>query len=143
MDPDAGDPHDLARFVEAQAPVYAAVVAELGAGRKQSHWMWFVFPQLRGLGSSPTARRYAIASLAEARAYLAHPVLGDRLRDCTRRVLDVHDRTAREIFGEPDDMKFRSCLTLFDQASGEAVFQQARARFFEGRPDARTLALLA
>src|SRR6478672_8846533 len=107
------DPHDLQRFVDAQADVYEDVVDELRAGHKASHWMWFVFPQLRGLGHSPTAQHYGIASLDEARAYLAHPVLGDRLRECTRLVLRVDGRNARAIFGSPDDFKFRSCMTLY------------------------------
>jgi uncharacterized protein (DUF1810 family) len=137
------DPHDLARFVEAQASVYEAVTAELAAGRKRSHWMWFVFPQLRGLGSSPMAQHYAIASLDEAGAYLAHPLLGARLRQCTGLVLDVRGRGVHDIFGSPDDMKFRSCMTLFMQASGEAPFREALRRFFDGRPDQRTIDLLA
>ena len=107
------DPCDLARFVLAQAPVFERVCAELAAGRKDSHWMWFIFPQLKGLGSSPTAERYGIGSLAEARAYLAHPLLGKRLRTCTQLVNRVEGRTAQAIFGYPDYLKFRSCMTLF------------------------------
>lgn len=130
---------DLQRFVDAQEPVYARVIEELKRGRKASHWMWFVFPQLEGLGSSSMAQRYAIASLDEARAYLAHPVLGTRLRECTAFVNAVEGRTALEILGSPDDMKFRSCVTLFREASGEAVFQQALDKYFDGIADPLTL----
>jgi len=137
------DPHDLQRFVDAQTDVYEDVVDELRAGHKASHWMWFVFPQLRGLGHSPTAQHYGIASLDEARAYLAHPVLGDRLRECTRLVLRVDGRNARAIFGSPDDFKFRSCMTLYGFAApDEDVFAQALDRYFGGEPDPRTLELL-
>ena len=137
------DPFNLQRFVEAQAGAYGAALAELRAGRKQSHWMWFVFPQIAGLGSSPTARRSAIASLEEARAYLAHPVLGPRLADCTAAVLGVQGRTAHEIFGSPDDMKFRSSMTLFALADpGAPAFGTALEGYFEGRRDRRTLDLL-
>src|SRR5579871_880297 len=111
------DPHNLARFIAAQHGVYVRVLAELAAGRKESHWMWFVFPQLAGLGSSPTARHYAIASLAEARAYLAHPLLGARLRECTALVIGLEGTTAQAVFGYPDDIKFRSCMTLFAHAA--------------------------
>src|SRR6201996_8486462 len=109
----ASDPYDLKRFVDAQAPVYRTVVDELRGGRKRSHWMWFVFPQLRGLGSSPTAVRYGIASLQEARAYLAHDLLGPRLRECTRLVNEVQNRSIAQIFGSPDDLKLFSSMTLF------------------------------
>jgi uncharacterized protein (DUF1810 family) len=137
------DRHDLRRFVEAQDAVYAEVRAELGAGRKRSHWMWFVFPQLRGLGSSATSRRFAIRSLDEARAYLAHPMLGPRLIECTQLVNSVQDKTAREIFGTPDDVKFRSCMTLFAQASAhEEVFEAALRKYFAGAADERTRELL-
>ena len=112
----APDPYNLKRFVQAQAPVYRSVVEELRGGRKRTHWMWFVFPQLRALGRSATALHYGIASLAEARAYLAHPALGPRLRDCTGLVCAAQGRTIHEIFGSPDDMKFRSCMTLFAAA---------------------------
>src|SRR6059058_6299598 len=111
------DPFSLQRFVDAQEGVFAEVCAELAAGRKESHWMWFVFPQLQGLGSSATARRYALASVEEARAYLAHPVLGARLRECTRLVNGTEGRTIEEIFGYPDYLKFRSCMTLFERAA--------------------------
>ena len=140
--------YDLDRFVKAQEPVIETVLAELASGRKRSHWMWFVFPQLQGLGRSPTAQFYAIASLDEARAYLAHPVLGPRLRRCTETVLRVAGRSANAIFGVPDDKKFHSSMTLFavaaaTAASGDAaLFRQAIDRFFDGRIDAGTLALL-
>jgi len=137
------DPFQLQRFVDAQAPVFETVCAELRAGRKASHWMWFVFPQLRGLGRSAMASAYGIASLDEARAYLAHPLIGPRLRQCTQRVLDVEGRDAHAIFGSPDDRKFRSCMSLFaDVAGGRSVFDAALDRFFDGRPDPATLRLL-
>jgi uncharacterized protein (DUF1810 family) len=137
------DPFDLERFVAAQANVIERVRDELQWGRKQSHWMWFVFPQLAGLGFSPMAQRYAIASLAEARAYLAHPVLGTRLRECTELVLAIDGKSAHDIFGAPDDLKFRSCLTLFAEAApDEIVFNVALEKYFEGAKDPRTLALL-
>ena len=120
----------------------ARVEAELRAGRKTSHWMWFVFPQLAGLGSSVMARRYAIGSLAEAAAYLAHPVLGARLRACASLVLAATDRTAHDIFGAPDDIKFRSSMTLFDAVAPRDLFAAALERFFGGAPDPLTLALL-
>jgi uncharacterized protein (DUF1810 family) len=134
---------DLDRFVQAQEGVIAAVRAELRAGRKQNHWMWFVFPQLRGLGASAMAQRYGIASLAEARAYLAHPVLGPRLRECCTLMLAVPPpRSAHEILGSPDDLKFRSCLTLFSLADpADDLFRRGLDRFYEGRPDPRTIAL--
>lgn len=134
------DPYDLQRFVDAQAAVIDDVLRELRQGRKRSHWMWFVFPQIHGLGSSPTAVRYAITSLAEAKAYLAHPVLGPRLRECTQLVLQVQGRSAREIFGQPDDMKFRSSMTLFARAApDEPLFSEAIREYFDGRLDAPTL----
>ena len=135
---------DLNRFVEAQNPVYAQVCAELAAGAKRSHWMWFVFPQLRGLGHSAMAVHYGLASAAEARSYWQHPLLGARLKECTQLVLAVQRKSALEIFGTPDDMKFRSCMTLFaHSAAGEPVFLGALARYFAGKPDERTLALLS
>lgn len=138
------DPHDLNRFVTAQEPVLAQVRRELGAGQKQSHWMWFVFPQLRDLGHSPVARHYGIASLDEARAYLAHPVLGPRLVECTGLVNAVEGRSAHAVFGNPDDLKFRSSMTLFALADpGERAFRQALDTYFGGAPDPRTEALLA
>jgi uncharacterized protein (DUF1810 family) len=134
------DPFHLQRFVDAQAPVIDRVLDELGRGRKASHWMWFVFPQIAGLGFSGMARRYAIASLDEARAYLAHPVLGPRLRDCAALVVAVQGAPIGDILGYPDDMKFRSCMTLFSRAApGERVFQEALDKYFEGEPDRATL----
>jgi uncharacterized protein (DUF1810 family) len=134
---------DLERFVAAQAPVYATVLDELRAGRKRSHWMWFVFPQLRGLGHSEMARRYAIRDLAEARAYLAHPVLGPRLRECLRLVL-LAPGTAEEILGPIDALKLRSCATLFDRAAdGDPEARAVLERWWSGAPDERTLELLA
>jgi len=140
--PDA-DPFDLQRFVDAQAPVLPEVLEELARGRKRSHWMWFVFPQLRGLGASSMAQHYGISSLAEARAYLAHPVLGPRLRECCELMLAVPSRSAHEILGSPDDLKFRSCLSLFAQAAPQdPLFTRCLARFYDGQADERTLALL-
>jgi uncharacterized protein (DUF1810 family) len=137
------DPYDLQRFVEAQEDIYEQAFDELRDGRKASHWMWFVFPQLRGLGHSPTAVRYGIASLAEARAYLRHPLLGPRLEECTRAVTHVDGRTATQIFGSPDDLKFRSSMTLFQCAAPEeALFGAALRKYFDGEPDSRTLELL-
>lgn len=134
------DPHDLARFVEAQAGIYAEALAELSAGRKRSHWMWFVFPQVTGLGASSMSKRYAIGSEAEATAYLDHPLLGPRLLRCVEAMLAVEARSARDILGSPDDMKFRSSLTLFAAVSpAGSVFHRALDRFFDGLPDARTL----
>ena len=134
---------DLARFVEAQDPVYDDVRAELQAGRKTTHWMWFVFPQLRGLGRSATARFFGIDSAAEAAAYLQHPVLGARLRECVDLVLGVTGRAAIEIFGATDAMKFRSSMTLFATVSpGEALFQRALDQYFDGGPDPLTMAQL-
>ena len=137
---------DLARFVEAQAGTYATALAELRASRKGSHWMWFVFPQLRGLGRSPTAQLYGIANLAEAQAYLAHPLLGARLREATEAVLAIEGRSLHAIFGSPDDLKFRSSMTLFERAEdtgGADLFGRALARYTDGVRDERTLALLA
>jgi uncharacterized protein (DUF1810 family) len=137
------DPFDLQRFVEAQERNYDDALAELKAGRKTSHWMWYVFPQIAGLGSSPMAKAYALGSLAEAKAYLAHPLLGSRLRDCVTAVNAVSGRTAHEIFGSPDDLKFRSSLTLFAEAAPEEpLFRQALAAYFGGEADPRTLAAL-
>ena len=136
------DPHDLRRFVAAQNPVIEQVRRELLAGAKRSHWMWFVFPQLRGLGSSGMAQRYAIASLDEARAYLAHPVLGERLLDCTRLVNAVEGRSLDAIFGSPDDAKFRSSMTLFAATGDGGIFDDALAKYCGGIPDRRTVELL-
>ena len=133
---------DPASFVEAQDAVWPSVVAELGEGRKRTHWMWFVFPQLAGLGSSPMAVQYALGSIGEARAYLAHAVLGARLREATRLMLRHAGRPAEAVLGPIDAMKFRSSMTLFAAAApAEALFGEAIAAFFEG-PDPRTLALL-
>src|SRR5215207_3222337 len=131
--PDA-DPFDLERFVTAQVPVFSAVLDELKAGRKRSHWMWFVFPQLRGLGRSPTAEFYGLGSLDEARAYLAHPLLGPRLILCTETVLTVEGQSLHGIFGLPDDLKFGSSMTLFALAAGESdsVFRRAVDRYCDG-----------
>lgn len=137
------DPFDLERFVRAQDPVFHAIQGELACGRKQSHWMWFVFPQIAGLGFSAMSQRYAIGSRAEARAYLAHPILGPRLIECTRLVLAVEERTINAILGAPDDAKFRSSMTLFGAVSGEPVFGEALARYFAGEPDGATLEILA
>ncbi len=138
-------PFDLDRFITAQEDVIADASAELHAGQKRSHWMWFVFPQLRGLGASPTAQRYGIVDLAEARAYLAHPLLARRLIACTEAVLTIEDRTLHQIFGSPDDMKFGSSMTLFAAAAEQDanVFRQALVRYCDGRIDGRTELLLA
>lgn len=139
----ADDPHNLRRFVEAQDSVIDAVKRELRAGRKRSHWMWFVFPQMDGLGSSRMARRYAISSRAEAEAYLAHPILGPRLRECTELVNDVEGRSANEIFGSPNDLKFRSSMTLFDAVADDPTpFRTALEAYYDGDPDPKTIELL-
>ena len=139
------DPFDLGRFRIAQDPVFETAIAELRAGRKHSHWMWFIFPQLRGLGRSPTANYYGILSLAEARAYLADPILGGRLRIATEAVLGVEGRSVNEIFGSPDDLKLHSSITLFGEAVGssDSLFQTALERYFDGRPDDVTRVLLS
>ncbi len=135
------DPFDLDRFVEAQRRIYAEALAELRRGRKTSHWMWFVFPQIAGLGTSPMARRYAISGLDEARAYVNHPILGARLIECTEVVNAVDGRSALEIFSSPDDLKFRSSLTLFAHAAPDTpIFTDALARYFGGDGDPLTLA---
>jgi uncharacterized protein (DUF1810 family) len=139
----AGDPLGLQRFVRAQDPIIEQVLAELSAGQKRTHWMWFIFPQLRGLGRSATAQFYAIGSLEEARAYLDHAVLGPRLIECTERVNALQGRTLLEIFGTPDDLKFHSCMSLFAEVpDAPAVFTQALAKYFEGARDERTLVAL-
>ena len=137
------DPFELQRFVDAQEPLRQRVRAELRAGRKSSHWMWFFFPQLRGLGKSEMAHRYGISSIEEARAYLAHPVLGPRLREACQLILEVKGRSAYQIFGHPDDVKFRSCLTLFGRAApDDPVFSACLRKYFAGVEDQATLALL-
>lgn len=135
---------DLERFVEAQNRVYDQVMQELQAGRKRSHWMWYVFPQLDGLGHSAMAERYALAGIDEARAYLAHPLLGPRLEACVTALLQHGDKSAREILGSPDHLKLRSCLTLFARAAPDnPLFQFALVQFYDGEPDALTLAMLS
>lgn len=138
------DPFDLGRFVETQAGVHERALAELRAGRKRSHWMWFVFPQLQGLGHSAMAQRYGIGGLDEARAYLAHPLLGARLRECAAAIEGLDSRlSAHDIFGSPDDLKLRSSLTLFARAAGDgSVFGRLLDRYFGGRPDELTVARL-
>jgi uncharacterized protein (DUF1810 family) len=137
------DPFHLQRFVDAQAPVYERVRTELNNGRKQSHWMWFVFPQIAGLGHSAMAQRYAISSLDEAKAYIVHPVLGRRLRECTELVVQADGKSAYEILGSPDDMKFHSCMTLFARAAPqEKLFTDALEKYFGGAEDQATLARL-
>lgn len=134
------DPHNLQRFVEAQEPIYGQVLAELRAGRKRSHWIWFIFPQIAGLGHSSTAQHYAIRSLREAGAYLQHPVLGPRLRECTQLVTRIEGSSIHTIFGSPDDMKFRSSMTLFAKATTDnEPFATALQKYFDGKPDALTL----
>jgi uncharacterized protein (DUF1810 family) len=133
----------LARYIKAQAPVYARALAELKRGHKQSHWMWYVFPQFVGLGHSPMSQAYAIKSLQEARDYLSHPVLGARLRECCQAVMRLDGKTAHEIFHSPDDLKFRSSLTLFAQAApDETLFRDLLDKYFGGKADAATLELL-
>lgn len=133
----------LERFVEAQQPVYATVCQELAAGNKRSHWMWFIFPQMRGLGRSAMAERFGLASAAEAAGYWQHPLLGPRLKACTELMLASQDKSALDILGSPDDMKFRSCMTLFAQVvPAQPVFRRALVQFFGGHADERTLALL-
>lgn len=137
------DPFNLQRFVDAQNAVYETVQAELKCGHKQSHWMWFIFPQIAGLGHSAMSMRYSISSLEEAKAYLNHPILGPRLRECARLVTLVEGRSAYEILGSPDDMKFHSCLTLFSKAApDDQVFRDALEKYFGGQEDSATLARL-
>jgi uncharacterized protein (DUF1810 family) len=139
----SADSFKLQRFLDAQEPVYARALAEIRAGRKESHWMWFVFPQLDGLGSSPMAERYAITSLDEARAYLAHPTLGPRLIEIAEAALSVNGRSASEIFGTPDDLKLRSCATLFAEASPPgSVFERLLEKYHRGEKDEKTSRLL-
>lgn len=137
------DPFDLERFVAAQRSHYVTALAELRAGRKRTHWMWFVFPQMLGLGRSSTSTHYAIRSLEEARRYLAHPALGPRLAECAEALLAVEGRSASDIFGYPDDLKLRSSMTLFAEAAGPgSVFERVLRKYCGGRADARTLELL-
>ena len=133
---------DLQRFMEAQAPVYGTALAELREGRKRTHWMWFVFPQLKSLGRSSMAQFYGLHDLAEPRSYWAHPVLGPRLRECVAATLATPQRSAHDIFGSPDDLKLRSCLTLFEQAASDPCFADGLERFYGGRRDEATQALL-
>jgi len=134
----------LERFIDAQAPIYARALGELRAGQKQSHWMWFIFPQITGLGQSPTSRAYAIQSLDEARAYMAHPVLGTRLRECCQALMNQRNKTAHDIFGPIDAMKLRSCLTLFAEADPQAVlFYNLLEKYFDGDADEATLEILS
>jgi uncharacterized protein (DUF1810 family) len=137
------DPYNLSRFVEAQTHDYDEALSEIRAGRKQSHWMWYVFPQFQGLGTSPTSRHFAIRSAAEAGAYLANPILGPRLLECAETVLRINGRSALEIFGSPDDMKLRSCATLFAAVSpGDSAFHRIIEKYFHGERDQRTIQLL-
>jgi uncharacterized protein (DUF1810 family) len=139
----AEEPHDLARFVRAQESSYEQALTEVRGGRKRSHWMWYIFPQLAGLGFSSTAQFYAVQSLEEARAYLAHPVLGPRLLACAEAALGVEGRTAHEIFGSPDDLKLRSCATLFACVTPpDSVFARLLAKYYRGERDPKTLQLL-
>jgi uncharacterized protein (DUF1810 family) len=141
---DRHDRYALERFVEAQIPVYDAVVDELRSGQKRGHWIWFVFPQLRGLGRSPTAQHYAISSLDEARAYLAHDMLGPRLRECSRLVAAIDGRSVDQIFGWPDNLKLRSSMTLFAHATDDnAEFRAVLDKFFDGEDDPATVELLS
>ena len=140
----ASDPHDLIRFVEAQADNYREALSEIRAGRKRSHWMWYVFPQYAGLGSSPTSRHYAIKSRREAEAYLRHSLLGPRLLESAEAALAIEGRSAFEVFGSPDDLKLRSCATLFAHISPpDSVFERILDKYFDGKPDEKTLALLS
>src|SRR5438552_3226639 len=137
------DPYDLQRFVRAQEHDYEDALSEITSGRKRSHWMWYIFPQFEGLGTSPTSKQYSVKSLSEARAFLAHPVLGPRLLACAEAAVRVDGRSAADIFGSPDDMKLRSCATLFAAVSpAGSVFHRIIDKYFHGEPDARTLRLI-
>jgi uncharacterized protein (DUF1810 family) len=137
------DPFDLDRFVRAQAADYKRALAEIKSGHKRSHWMWYVFPQFAGLGQSPTSQHFAISSLDEARAYLAHPILGPRLSECASALLDVHDKTVHQMFGSPDDLKLKSSATLFALVSpDDSVFHRLLEKYFDGHADERTLTLV-
>jgi len=140
---DRGDPFDLNRFISAQEGIYDRALAELRDGLKRSHWMWYIFPQVEGLGHSPTTRRYSIKSLEEARHYLAHPVLGQRLKESAEAVLAVQGRSAADIFGHPDDWKLQSSMTLFELVSGpESVFGRILDKYYQGKRDTRTLQIV-
>jgi uncharacterized protein (DUF1810 family) len=138
----ASDPHNLSRFVRAQEGVYEQALAEITAGRKESHWMWFIFPQFDGLGYSQISKKYAIKSVAEAEAYVSHPLLGKRLMECVQAALAVEGRTAFEIFHSPDDAKLKSCATLFSHVSPGSAFDQLLDKYFQGERDGMTLRLL-
>ena len=143
MSDNRDDPYDLNRFIEAQEVNYADALSELRAGRKSSHWMWYVFPQLAGLGHSAMSYRYGIRSEDEARAYLAHPILGPRMSECAEAVLAIENRSARDIFGSPDDLKLKSCATLFAHVSPPgSVFERILDRYYSSERDAKTLALI-
>jgi uncharacterized protein (DUF1810 family) len=137
------DPYHLQRFVDAQNPIYANVCEELRRGSKSGHWMWFIFPQISGLGLSEMSKRFAISSLNEAKAFLLHPILGERLQECTRLVNQINERSIHEIFGHPDDLKFWSCMSLFAKATdNNAVFVDALEKYFDGKYDEATLQLI-
>ena len=138
----SGDPFGLERFVRAQAADYDRALSELREGEKRSHWMWYVFPQIEGLGNSPMSHRYSIKSAAEARAYLGHPIVGPRVRECAAVVLSIVGRSALEIFGSPDDLKLRSSATLFARVSDDDVFEQVLTKYFNGQHDSETIRLL-
>ena len=136
----AHDPHDLQRFIDAQRTIYAQVCDELQNGEKETHWMWFIFPQIKGLGISPTAHKYAIQGVDEAKAYLDHPLLGMRLRECSRLVNAVNGRSIEAIFGHPDHLKFHSSMTLFAHVdSSGGLFAAALTKYFKGEVDRRTI----
>ena len=136
-------PFNLQRFIEAQDRVYKTAIEELRAGDKRSHWMWYIFPQIKGLGRSAISQKFAIYCLEEAKAYLAHTILGSRLVECTQIVIDLENRTVEQIFSYPDHLKFRSSMTLFEQAADDqGVFRLALLKYFEGQPDAQTLEIL-
>lgn len=140
MGTEMNDPHNLQRFVDAQKPVFRRVCIELRQGCKRTHWMWYIFPQIKGLGSSKNAHKFAISSREEAEAYLKHPILGSRLRECTQLVSIVEGRSADQIFGDPDNLKFRSSMTLFANATSDnGVFKDALQKYFGGEPDSLTL----
>jgi len=139
----SGDPYDLSRFLQAQEDDYEQALSEIASGRNRSHWMWYIFPQIDGLAFSSTSKRYSIKSLDEARAYLDHPILGPRLRECAEAVVRLEGRSAREIFGSPDDLKLRSCATLFACVSPPgSVFDRLLTKYYQGRRDDKTLHLL-